>query len=147
LRTVGITPLPPVIKHLTRGCVTWQRDSTGTAYRWKITGLAFKDQNDPRGVPATWVAGHPAARALAVLEQLQPPSQPLLFARLPYREGTRPASASTVLTTAATQQALADFTQWVAAHCARHGRADVIPDPGQAAGPLTTRQFRRILSA
>jgi integrase len=134
------------IKHLTRGCVTCQRDSTGTAYRWKITGLAFKDEADPRGVPATWVAGHPAARAVAVLEQLQLPGQPLLFARLPYREGTRPASASTVLTTAATQQALADFITWVTIYCARHGRAGIIPDPGQTTGPLTTRQFRRTLA-
>ena len=134
------------IKHLTRGCVTCQRDSTGTAYRWKITGLAFKDEHDPRGVPATWIAGHPAARAVTVLEQLQPSGQPLLFARLPYREGTRPASASTVLTTAATQQALADFITWVAAYCAARGRADTIPDPGQTAGPLTTRQFRRTLA-
>jgi len=134
------------IKHLTRGCVTCQRDSTGTAYRWKITGLAFKDEADPRGVPATWVAGHPAARAVAVLEQLQPPGQPLLFARLPYREGTRPASASTVLTTAATQQALADFITWVATYGACRGRADLIPDPRQTAGPLTTRQSRRTLA-
>ena len=98
------------IKHLTRGCARCERDSNGTAYRQKITGLAFKGENDPRGVPATWIAGHPAARAVAVLERLQPPGQPLLFARLPYREGTRPASSNAALTTAATQQALADFT-------------------------------------
>ena len=93
------------IKHLTRGCASCQRDSNGTAYRWKITGLAFKGETSTRGVPATWVAGQPAARAVAVLERLQPPGQSLLFARLPYREGTRPASASAVVTTAATQQA------------------------------------------
>jgi len=83
---------------------------------------------------------------VAVLEQLQPPGQPLLFARLPYREGTRPASASTVLTTAATQQALADFITWVATYGACRGRADLIPDPRQTAGPLTTRQSRRTLA-
>jgi hypothetical protein len=84
--------LSPVIKHLTRGCVTTERDSGGTAYRWKITGLASKGKTTTRGVEATWVAGHPAARAVTVLESLQPPGQPLLFARLPYREGTRPGS-------------------------------------------------------
>jgi len=47
------------IKHLARGCAHCERDSNGTAYRWKITGLAFKGENDPHGVPATWVAGHP----------------------------------------------------------------------------------------
>ena len=82
------------IKHLTRGCVSTERDSTGTAYRWKITGLAFKGEPTTRGARATWVAGHPAARAVTVLEQLQPPGQPLLFARLPYREGTRPGSSA-----------------------------------------------------
>ncbi len=85
--------------------MTTERDSNGNPYRWKITGLAFKGETSTRGVPATWVAGYPAARAVTILECLQPPGQSLLFARLPYREGTRPASASTVLTTAATQQA------------------------------------------
>jgi hypothetical protein len=135
--------LPPVIKHLTRGCASCERDSTGTAYRWKITGLVFKGETTTRGVPATWVAGHPAARAVTVLEQLQAPGQPLLFARLPYREGTRPGSSAAVLTTAATQQALADFTSWVNGYCARTGRADTIPAAG---GPLTTQQFRRTLA-
>jgi hypothetical protein len=47
-----------------------------------------------------------------------------------------------VLTTAATQQALADFTRWVSTHCAVNGRAG----PDRTAGPLTTRQFRRTLA-
>ena len=42
------------------------QDSNGTAYRWKITGLAFKGETTSRGIPATWVAGYPAARAVAV---------------------------------------------------------------------------------
>jgi hypothetical protein len=139
------TCLPPVIKHLTRGCVTTERDSTGTAYRWKITGLAFKGETTTRGVRATWVAGHPAARAVAVLERLQPPGQSLLFARLPFREGTRPGSSAAVLTTAATQNALADFTAWVNGYCAASGRAGAVPIPG-VGEPLTTRRFRRTLA-
>ncbi|HEY4853074.1 MAG TPA: hypothetical protein VII22_19980 [Streptosporangiaceae bacterium] len=131
------------IKHLTRGCVTTERDSAGTTYRWKITGLAFKGEATTCGVRATWVAGHPAARA--VLEQLQPAGQMLLFARLPYREGTRPGSSAAVLTTAATQQALADFTAWANGYCAAAGRAGTIPIPGTGE-PLTTRQFRRTLA-
>jgi hypothetical protein len=71
------------IKHLARGCASCQRDSDGTAYRWKITGLAFKGETSTRGVPAAWVASQPAARAVAVMERLQPPGQSLLFARLP----------------------------------------------------------------
>ena len=123
--------------------MTTAQDSTGTVYRWKITGLAFKGETITRGVRAAWVARHPAARAVAVLERLQPPGQSLLFARLPYREGTRPGSSAAVLTTAATQQALVDFSAWVNAYCARIGRADIIPAAG---GPLTTRQFRRTLA-
>ncbi len=133
------------IKHLTRGCVTTERDSTGTAYRWKITGLAFKGETTTRGVRATWVAGHPAARAVAVLERLQPPGQSLLFARLPFREGTRPGSSVAVLTTAATQNALADFTASVNGYCAASGRAGAVPIPG-VGEPLTTRRFRRTLA-
>ena len=133
------------IKHLTRGCVATGRDSTGSVYRWKITGLAFKGETTTRGVPATWVAGHPAARAVTVLEHLQPPGQSLLFARLPYREGTRPGSSAAVLTTAATQNALADFTAWVNTYCASTGRTGTIPGTGTS-GPLTTRQFRRTLA-
>jgi integrase len=133
------------IKHLSRGCATTERDSTGTAYRWKITGLAFKGETTTRGVPATWVAGHPAARAVTVLERLQPPGQPLLFARLPYREGTRPRSSAAVLTTAATQNALADFAAWVNQYCTSTGRTDTIPGVGTG-GQLTTRQFRRTLA-
>ncbi len=55
-------------------------------------------------------------------------------------------SSNAVLTTAATQQALADFTRWVSTYCAVNGRADVIPVPDGTAGPLTTRQFRRTLA-
>jgi hypothetical protein len=125
--------------------VTTERDSTGTAYRWKITGLAFKGETTTRGVRATWVAGHPAARAVAVLERLQPPGRSLLFARLPFREGTRPGSSAAVLTTAATQNALADFTAWVNGYCAASGRAGAVPIPG-VGEPLTTRRFRRTLA-
>jgi len=132
------------IKHLACGCVTTEGDSAGAAYRWKITGLAFKGEATTRGARATWVAGHPAARAVAVLEQLQPAGQMLLFARLPYREGTRPGSSAVVLTTAATQQALADFTAWVNDCCAA-GRAGTTPIPATSE-PLTTRQFRRTLA-
>jgi hypothetical protein len=50
-----------------------------------------------------------------------------------------------VLTTAATQNALADFTAWVNAYCARTGRTGTIPSVGTG-GPRTTRQFRRTLA-
>lgn len=70
------------IKHLRRGCLRTEHDTQGDTYRWKITSLAFTGERDPTGVEATWVIGQPAARAIAVLEQLQRPETELLFTDL-----------------------------------------------------------------
>jgi hypothetical protein len=58
------------VKHLRRVCVSVLRDSNGTPYRWRAAGRAFKGEHDPAGVPATWVIGEAAARAVAVLERI-----------------------------------------------------------------------------
>jgi hypothetical protein len=118
---------------------------TGTAYRWKITGLVFKGETTTRGVRATWSPGSPPPAPSPSWKRLQPPGQSLLFARLPFREGIRPGSSAAVLTTAATQNALADFTAWVNGYCAASGRAGAVPIPG-VGEPLTTRRFRRTLA-
>ncbi len=80
------------IKHLKRGGLTIERDADDTPYRWKMHSLAFKAENDPAGVPAVWSIGEPAARAIAVLERLQPPGKDYLFARHPHHR--RPHLAS-----------------------------------------------------
>jgi len=134
------------IKHLERGSISHRRDSTGTAYRVKITSLAFKGESDPAGTPATWVVGRPVERAVAVLEQLQSADTALLFAKLPFREGHRPGSTNQAHSTAATKIAMADFITWVNTYCDRHGRADGIPDHHGRPWRLTTRQFRRTLA-
>ena len=134
------------IKHLRRGCLTARRDSSGAAYRWKVTSLAFKGENDPSGVTATWSVGRPVAEAIAVLERLQPEGQDLLFARLAFREGVRPGSANAAMSSAATSTAVSDFASWVNDYCDRRHRHDRIPGHGGTPWRYTTRQFRRTLA-
>ncbi len=61
--------LPPVVKHLRRGCLNVSRAEDGRIYRRKITSLAFKGEHDPVGVPASWTVGEPVERAVQVLER------------------------------------------------------------------------------
>lgn len=133
------------IKHLQRDCLTVERDADGTPCRWKMRSLAFKGENDPAGVPATWSIGEPAARAITVLEQLQPPETRDLFAHLQHGPGSRAAS-NQVLSSSATNDRLNAFASWVNDYCERHGRADGIPPVGEQTWHLATRQFRRTLA-
>lgn len=136
------------IKALRRGCLQVQRDVTGAPYRWSVTGRAFKGEHDPTGVVATWVIGAPAARAITVLEQLQPAEVDLLFTRIPGSgadSGTRPAD-SAALTGSATNRQLNDFITWVNDFCAERRFAEQIPTVEDVPWRLTTRQFRRTLA-
>jgi integrase len=134
------------IKHLQRGCLTVERDAAGTPYRWKMRSLAFKGENNPAGVPANWSIGEPAARAITVLEQLQPPGTQDLFARLEHSPGTKPGAASRVLTSGATNARLNGFAAWVNDYCQRNDRADGIPPVDDRAWHLANSQFRRTLA-
>lgn len=134
------------IKHLKRGCLTIERDSSGAPYRWKMRSLAFKGETDPAGVPATWSIGEPAARAITILERLQPPGTEYLFARLQHSPGCKPNAVSQVLTSGRTNARLNAFTAWVNDYCQQHGRADGIPSAGGRAWHLACSQFRRTLA-
>ena len=131
------------LKHLRRNCVRVHRDSTGTPYRWTITSLAFKGEADPAGTTASWVIGAAAARAVDVLERLQPASADTLFRTV---AGTvdeiQPTGAQNV---SRTNHLLNHFTTWINAYCHERGRTDTIPamPDGQR---LQTRQFRRTLA-
>jgi integrase len=129
------------IKHLRRGCLRTHRDSRGQAYRWTITSLAFKGEHDPAGVPATWVVGRLAARAVHTLEQLHRPEVDLLLT-LPGRadRAPRPPRVND------TNHLLRDLLAWIRRYCADHGRDDAVPDVDGTAWQLTTRQFRRTLA-
>jgi hypothetical protein len=52
------------VKHLRRGCLAARRDTTGRAYRWLVTSQAFKGEDRPEGVEASWVVGEPVGRAV-----------------------------------------------------------------------------------
>ncbi|ASR39967.1 hypothetical protein BAY61_32310 (plasmid) [Prauserella marina] len=136
------------VKHLRRGCVQVQRDAHGRPYRWKVASLAFKGETEVEGVPATWVVGAPAARAIGVLERLQPADADLLFAVLPHnpRNSTATGRRNHAMTTSATNHQLNDFVQWVNQYCATHGRADGIPAVNGEPWRLSIRQFRRTLA-
>lgn len=128
------------IKHLQRGSVRRHADSTGAAYRWTITSRAFKNEADPAGTVASWVIGSPAARAVAVLEQLQPASADLLFRPL-HVPADKPSGAQPF---GRTNELLNRLTAWINRYCDHRGRVDTIPPvPG---GRLHTRQFRRTLA-
>lgn len=136
------------IKHLRRGCLSIARDSSGTAYRWTLTGLAFKGETDPHGVAAEWTVGAPAARAIAVLEKMHPPEQDRLFSHPPGAGNARPLNDATieVLTTKATSGQLKDFIGWVNTYCAEHALTESIPLVNGQQWVLSTRQFRRTLA-
>lgn len=135
------------IKHLRRGCLRIDRDRRGVAHRWSVTSLAFKGEDAPEGAEATWIIGHPAARAIAVLQQLQPPTTELLFTVLPSVGTGQAARASNdALSSAATCRQLNSFVSWVNDYCAERGRADPIPHVNRRVWRLTTSQFRRTLA-
>src|SRR6266545_3698313 len=134
------------VKHLQRGCLTVLRDNTGRPYRRRVTGQAFKGESTPMGVEATWVVGEPVEQAIQVLERLQPPDQPLLFA-LPasslWASRTRAPGAKT---TSQTNDDLVRFIGWVNDYCNAHNLPDRIPLVNGRPWRPSTSQFRRTLA-
>lgn len=138
------------VKHLQVGCVSGLRDSHGRTVRWRVTSLAFKDE-DPEGVEATWIVGAPAARAVAVLEKLLASTgsnSTFLFSALPTSGGRASSgrSGNEALTVQRTVIALNQFVTWVGNYCAARSRVDGIPLHNGKVWRLTTRQFRRTLA-
>jgi len=135
------------IKELRRGCLHVQRDDTGRIYRYKVASRAFKGENDPRGVDATWVIGAPASRAIRVLERMQPAETDLLFAYHPLiqLESSRGGQIRATTSSWAVTN-LNAFTNWINHYCAERGRIDDIPDVNGGPWRLTTPQFRRTLA-
>lgn len=134
------------VKHLQRGCLSIERDSSGTPYRWNVHSLAFKGEDDPTGVPATWLVGQPVSRAVQVLERLQPAERTLLFTRLDHGPGSKKDSAERALTNDGTNIQLNDFISWVNRYCNKRGLAGSIPDVAGKSWRLKTSQFRRTLA-
>jgi hypothetical protein len=134
------------VKHLQRGCLSvWQADS-GHVVRRRLTSLAFKGENDPTGVTATWIVTAPVERAIKVLEALQPSSQRYLFAVLPTSRHYLKVRTAQAVATDATNVDLVAFARWITGYCAANGRADGIPHVHGQEWRLSTRQFRRTLA-
>ncbi|KMS80287.1 hypothetical protein ACH49_08390 [Streptomyces leeuwenhoekii] len=134
------------VKHLRRGCLTTDADRTGKITRRKITSMAFKGEDTPLGVEATWVIGRPVARAVEVLERLQPKRQRWLFAVPPSSHTHKKPRNTGAKTTKATNNDLNLMVTWINEYCRRHGRTDHVPDVGQRPWRLSTAQFRRTLA-
>ncbi|OZC56420.1 hypothetical protein CH278_23765 [Rhodococcus sp. 05-2254-5] len=135
------------IKHLQRGCISVKRDPHGRPYRWMMTSLAFKGERDPTGVQVTWVVGAPAARAVAVLELLQPGNETRLFAPSTHGTAVRIGkTAAHVNLTKTTNDHINNLVSWIDGYCRAHGLAENIPAVNAQTWRLTTRQFRRTLA-
>ncbi|KJS53498.1 hypothetical protein VM98_24920 [Streptomyces rubellomurinus subsp. indigoferus] len=134
------------VKHMKRGCVTVWRDEDGRPVRHKITSLAFKGEDTPEGVEATWIVNATAARAVSVLEALQPADQPFLFALPPTSRHYRRSRSNIAQTSGATCFSLAAFIEWINAYCAVNGRSDNVPQVNGRTWAIDTRQFRRTLA-
>ncbi len=134
------------VKHLQRGCVSRWNSNTGVTVRYKIRGRAFKGEQDPDGTDATWVVSAAAARAVAVIEQLQDPDGNDLFALLPASRHRHRAHSNLTKTTNTTNWDLARFQEWINAYCEQHGLPEAIPAVNGQVWVLSTRQFRRTLA-
>ena len=134
------------VKHLQRGCLSVWCDDAGRVVRRKVTSQAFKGENDPTGVTATWIVIAPVEHAIRVLEAMQPTSQPNLFALPPTSRDYLNNRTNPVATTSTTNRDLAAFVRWINDYCTAYRRADPIPCVQGREWRLSTRQFRRTLA-
>ncbi|WP_405863874.1 hypothetical protein [Streptomyces sp. NBC_00005] len=133
------------VKHLRRGCLFKETDTSGRISRYRVTSQAFKGEGTPWGVEATWVVGAPVAKAIEVLEQLQGPRQKRLFA-IPRTSRHFSRSARRAKAATCTNTDLWDFVRWINTYCTDHGRSDAIPPVSGRQWILGTSQFRRTLA-
>ncbi len=134
------------VKHLRPGCLSVSRAEDGRIYRRRLTSLAFKGEDDPTGVPAAWIVGEPAERAVQILERLQSGRDTYLFAPVPGSAHDLRSHATSAKSTQQTNDDLAAFTDWVNTFCQQHGRPDGIPPVNGQRWKLSTSQFRRTLA-
>ncbi|MFD3883993.1 hypothetical protein [Streptomyces microflavus] len=134
------------VKHMKRGCLTIWRDDEDRPIRHKISSQAFKGEDNPEGVEATWVVNAAAAQAVRVLEAMQSEDLDLLFALPPTSRFHRRTREGSVQTSSTTVKAMASFMKWINLYCRHHNRTDGIPQVNGRTWKLETRQFRRTLA-
>ncbi|MFI0156518.1 hypothetical protein [Streptomyces lydicus] len=108
--------------------------------------MAFKGEGTPLGVEATWVVGQPVARAVDVLQRLQPKRQRWLFAVPPSSRSHKKPRTTGAKTTKATNSDLNLLIAWINDYSRRRGRTDHVPDVSNRPWRLSTTQFRRTLA-
>jgi hypothetical protein len=129
-----------------RGCLKRHLDTAGKVYRRTVTSQAFKGEDDPAGVTATWMVGEPVERAIEALERLQPPEQPLLFAHLSGTTQFMRGRRDQTKTSGGTLNDLGAFVRRINDYCDATGAPDRIPPVNGRPWHLTTMQFRRTLA-
>ncbi|MDX3525976.1 hypothetical protein P1P75_05885 [Streptomyces sp. ID05-39B] len=134
------------VKHMKRGCMTIWRDEEDRPVRYRVTSQAFKGEGTPEGVEATWIVNASVAKAIKVLETLQPADQPYLFAVPPSSRAHPKTRTNSAQTSETTRRNLAYLIEWTNDYCTRLGRPDGIPEVNGRPWKLQTRQFRRTLA-
>ncbi|MFI7356185.1 hypothetical protein ACIBTP_19830 [Streptomyces avidinii] len=133
------------VKHIKRDCIEIKYDEDGRPYRWKLSSLAFKGEDEVEGVPATWTVCATVVRAVEMLEKLQPKTCDYLFTGLLHGNGAKK-SSNEVEGNRATNTHLNDLVVFVNQLCADRGRSDIIADSAGRPFKLKTSYFRRTLA-
>ncbi|WP_329143138.1 integrase [Streptomyces sp. NBC_01456] len=133
------------VKHIKRDCIEIKYDEDGRPYRWKLSSLAFKGEDEVEGVPATWTVCATVVRAVEMLEKLQPKTCDYLFTGLLHGNGAKK-SSNEVEGNRATNAHLNDLVAFVNQLCADRGRSDIIADSAGRPFKLKTSYFRRTLA-
>ncbi|GHB57609.1 hypothetical protein GCM10010347_29690 [Streptomyces cirratus] len=133
------------VKNIKRDCIEIKYDEDGRPYRWKLSSLAFKGEDEVEGVPATWTVCATVVRAVEMLEKLQPKTCDYLFTGLLHGNGAKK-SSNKVEGNRATNTHLNDLVAFVNQLCADRGRSDIIADSAGRPFKLKTSYFRRTLA-
>jgi integrase len=134
------------VKHLEAGCLSRRLRADGSVHRRRVRSLAFKGEDDVRGVPATWVVSEAVDRALAVLERLHDGGNGYLFALPPTSRAILRGHRNEAMTNATTNRGIRSFMDWINDFCREHDRSDGIPLVRGSRVSVTTSQFRRTLA-
>lgn len=132
-------PLPPVLQHLRRDSVRELLDGTGHPYRWTVPASPSRASTTLRACPQHGSSGH-RARAVRVLERLQPPYVDLFFRNI------TPTSVGSDTQQVRPDRLLNRIIPWVNGYCRTHRLHDTIPDVDDSPWHLNSRQFRRTLA-